>query len=333
MLLSEQQRVVKNDNQGQIEENTSQETLVRPEAQAPKSPSTSSHPFSSASPASGSARRNPPARNTSRFWFERFLAVIQRQNPSVIDASFLSQIAPSNEGKLLAQLKFLRVIDEQGKPTPLLPTLNLIGEEQKKGFQEIAKSSYADLLNEVKIERAVPDDVVNFFIRRYAFTKDKAINASKFFLYLAEKGSLQVSQELSSFYTEKVTSSSTVSTLSQNAPTTSNAPISARSGELAGRASQRIALAQPLQTRSNKAPRKLNRTIASSDAESALPKIQATIEIKLDKDTPKEYWDRVLALLGETRNNGVEGEVTVQTDPIERQQPQEIEAELVERGS
>ena len=34
-------------------------------------------------------KRNPPARNTSRFWFERFLAVIQRQNPSVIDATFL----------------------------------------------------------------------------------------------------------------------------------------------------------------------------------------------------------------------------------------------------
>ncbi|MFI5421707.1 MAG: hypothetical protein ACHQ1H_12130, partial [Nitrososphaerales archaeon] len=48
------------------------------------------------SPSAGS-KRNPPARNTSRFWFERFLAVIQRQNPSVIDASFVSQIAPSNE--------------------------------------------------------------------------------------------------------------------------------------------------------------------------------------------------------------------------------------------
>src|SRR5579872_3571533 len=64
-------------------------------------------------------KRNPPARNTSRFWFERFLSVIQRQNPSVIDSAFLKQIAPSNEGKLLAQLKFLRVIDEQGRPTPL----------------------------------------------------------------------------------------------------------------------------------------------------------------------------------------------------------------------
>src|ERR1700730_6792210 len=80
-------------------------------------------------------RRNPPARNTSRFWFERFLAVIQRQNPSIIDASFVSQIAPSNEGKLLAQLKFLHVVDEQGKPTALLSKLNMVGDEQKKAFQ------------------------------------------------------------------------------------------------------------------------------------------------------------------------------------------------------
>ena len=29
--------------------------------------------------------------------------------------------------------------------------------------------------------------------------------------------------------------------------------------------------------------------------------IQATINIKLDKDTPKEYWDRVFSLLGERK--------------------------------
>ena len=97
-------------------------------------------------------KRNPPSRNTSRFWFERFLAVIQRQNPSVIDATFLSQIAPNNEGKLLSQLKFLHVIDDLGKPTPLLSALNMIGEDQKKGFQEIARTSYQDQLGEVKIE-------------------------------------------------------------------------------------------------------------------------------------------------------------------------------------
>src|SRR5579884_2531730 len=91
--------------------------------------------------ASAGGKRNPPARNTSRFWFERFLAVIQRQNPSIIDASFISQIAPSNEGKLLAQLKFLHVIDEQGKPTELLPMLNMVGEEQKRGFLQIVKDS------------------------------------------------------------------------------------------------------------------------------------------------------------------------------------------------
>src|SRR5579875_2159488 len=158
-------------------------------------------------------RRNPPARNTSRFWFERFLTVIQRQNPSIIDASFLSQIAPSNEGKLLAQLKFLHVIDEQGKPTSLLSALNMVGDEQKKGFQQIARESYSDLLNEVKIEKAVPEDLINFFIRKYTFTRDKAINASKFFLYLTEKGSMPISPELSSFLTEKAGIGSSQATL------------------------------------------------------------------------------------------------------------------------
>ncbi|MHB8565814.1 MAG: hypothetical protein ACYC7D_05945 [Nitrososphaerales archaeon] len=229
---------------------------------------------------SNGAKRNPPARNTSRFWFERFLAIIQRQNPSVIDGSFLSQIAPSNEGKLLSQLKFLKVIDEQGKPTSLLPLLNLVGEEQKKGFQQMVAQSYSDLLAEVKIEKAVADDLVNFFIRKYAFTRDKAVNASKFFLYIADKGSIQLSPELATFLSEKNSNGTAVQgTSSPTAPR-----IIERSARMSFRAP----------ANSQKAPRR-----PLLDDSQAV--IHANIEIKLDKDTPKEYWDRVLALLGERK--------------------------------
>jgi len=233
-------------------------------------------------------KRNPPARNTSRFWFERFLAVIQRQNPSVIDATFLSQIAPSNEGKLLAQLKFLHVIDEQGKATQLLPMLNMVGDEQKKAFQEIAKSSYQDLLSEVKIDKAVPDDLVNFFIRKYSFTRDKGINAAKFFLYLTEKGALQVSPELAGF-SEKSNSGSGQNGSSQTA-VQKLAERVARTPQREARAATSIA--RQLSQRGN-AP------VTFSNEQ---PMIQANISIKLDKDTPKEYWDRVLALLGEHKS-------------------------------
>ncbi|MCL4518478.1 MAG: DUF5343 domain-containing protein [Thaumarchaeota archaeon] len=212
-------------------------------------------------------RRNPPARNTSRFWFERFLTVIQRQNPSTIDATFLSQIAPSNEGKLLSQLKFMHLIDELGKPTKLLPMLNMVGEESKKGFQEIIQQAYADLLAEIKIEAAVPDDLVNFFIRKYTFSRDNAINGTKFFLYLCEKAGLKVSDDLATFLSERVT----------------------------GTAEKVIALRQPELARHTR-----KSSLAQVDLGSS---VHATIEIKLDKDTPKEYWDRVLALLGETNDD------------------------------
>lgn len=218
-----------------------------------------------------SGKRNPPARNTSRFWFERFLAVIQRQNPTIIDSSFLKQIAPSNEGKLLAQLKFLRVIDEQGRPTDLLVALNMIGQEQKKGFQQMAREAYSDLMAEIMIERAVPEDIVNFFIRKYSFTRDKAVYATKFFLYLAEKGSLSVSPELSSFLTEK-----------------SQTQTSQTSGISPSVSPQRFTQPRIQTIRKNNGAGLAER-----------PAIQATINVTLDKDTPKEYWDRVFALLGE----------------------------------
>lgn len=231
-------------------------------------------------------RRNPPARNTSRFWFERFLAVIQRQNPAVIDSSFLSQIAPNNEGKLLAQLKFLRLIDEEGKGTALLSMLNMVGEEQRKGFQKMIRESYAELMSEVMIEKAVPDDAINFFIRRYTFTRDKAINATKFFLYLAEKGSLPVSPELSSLLTEKSSNGS-----SQISPS-----IAAISPSLPRLATEKMPRTGRVSTNAQKKARR------EFEGDST-PIIQTVINITLDKDTPHEYWDRVLALIGEGKNN------------------------------
>src|SRR5579872_2252515 len=252
------------------------------------------------------SRRNPPARNTSRFWFERFLAVIQRQNPTVIDVSFLSQIAPSNEGKLLAQLKFLGVIDEQGKPTRILPMLNMVGDEQKKAFQEIASEAYKDLENEVKMEKAVPDDVVNFFIRKYAFTRDKAINAAKFYLYLVEKSGNPVSSELGAFLTEKATAGI-------QSTTTSTASIS--SNRVSERASSKSQV-KDFKTLGSPGPRiNLHRRPKSSDfQDEARGPIQAIINIKLEKDTPKEYWDRVLALLGERPASEVAIETREQSD-------------------
>jgi len=243
------------------------------------------------SSASTQSRRNPPARNTSRFWFERFLAVIQRQNPSVIDASFISQIAPSNEGKLLAQLKFLHVVDDQGKPTQLLSMLNMVGDEQKRAFQEIAQESYRELFGEVKIERAVPDDLVNFFIRKYSFTRDKAVNAAKFFLYLAEKGTIPVSNELSTFLTEKSGTSQI-----------SGSPLSSsRSFEAPKiRLNQKEPKGFPIPTQGRQLIQQRKRATEMQFAEGQT-QIQTIINIRLDKDTPREYWDRVLSLVGERK--------------------------------
>ena len=262
------------------------------------------------------SRRNPPARNTSRFWFERFLAVIQRQNPSVIDSSFLSQIAPNNEGKLLAQLKFLHVIDEQGKPTSLLPTLNMIGSEQKKGFQQMLRDSYGDLMSEIVVEKAVPDDVVNFFIRKYAFTRDKAINASKFFLYLTEKASMPVSADLSSLLTEKSSGNS-----QSQSGTTTITSVSSVSSSLVPRVNVQTTPRSIREQRSMSANSLQRKTRLNLEAATTSPTIQTVINIQLDKDTPKEYWDRVLALIGERKDEVqteglIPSEVDAQTTAI-----------------
>ena len=181
----------------------------------------------------------------------------------------------------------------------------MVGDEQKKAFQEIAQHSYKELFGEVKVERAVPDDLVNFFIRKYSFTRDKAINAAKFFLYLTEKGAIQVSTELGAFLAEKSPSSQSQTNGSQ----LSSTRLSER---YATRPSQR-----EIKTTVSPQARQLfqRKNGSSANPNDGQPVIQAVISIKLDKDTPREYWDRVLALIGEKKGTTeVQIETTINND-------------------
>lgn len=58
----------------------------------------------------------------------------------------------------------------------------------------------------------------------------------------------------------------------------------------------------------------LNGLTLGTTAELPESTIQATVNIHLDKDTPREYWDRVLALLGEKRK--VESEEQKPSDQL-----------------
>jgi hypothetical protein len=60
--------------------------------------------------------------------------------------------------------------------------------------------------------------------------------------------------------------------------------------------SPRPAIVQPRQKFQKRRNSQAN---SAEDTLPGSPAIQANISITLDKDTPREYWDRVLALLGE----------------------------------
>jgi len=84
--------------------------------------------------------------------------------------------------------------------------------------------------------------------------------------------------------------------------------------------------------------RKSLRKSGLGEDELGAPSIQALINIRLDKDTPKEYWDRVLALLGE-RGSSLEARVEASdantesaTDEKDAENHQENDS-VVERGT
>jgi hypothetical protein len=193
-------------------------------------------------------------------WMERFFDVIQRINPQIVDNDFLASIAKGNEGKVLSALRFLNIIDSKGKPTPHFPNLRLVGERRKQSLKEMVNEAYGDLIKEVDTSVATRDDLVNYFVRTCSYNQNQADRATNLFTYLAREAGLTLSEEAIS---------------SAPAPTPRDRPDEKRRYS---EQSQRTKV-------TNRKP--------------ATTSVQTIVNIHLDKDTPKELWDRVLKILGE----------------------------------
>lgn len=97
--------------------------------------------------------------------------------PNKVDAGLLLDygVTKGNVFSLMSALKFLGLVDNDGKPTPAFSSLQVMGEEFVSNLREVVTTAYADLFSRLDVSRDSREHIRNYFARNYSASQsDKA---------------------------------------------------------------------------------------------------------------------------------------------------------------
>jgi len=112
--------------------------------------------------------------------------------PKKVDAGLLLDygVSKGNVFALRSALKFLGLIDNQGKPTPAFNSLQVMGEEFVSNLREVVNTAYADLFARLDVSRDSREHIRNYFARNYSPSQSE--KATTLFLDLCKEASITV---------------------------------------------------------------------------------------------------------------------------------------------
>jgi len=136
-------------------------------------------------------------------WYDALLKLLESRQITKVDRAFLEnqdpKIASHNEGKLIAGLKFLGLIDKEGNATEAMDSLSVVGDKRKENLEKIVRTAYCLLLDKVKIdlEKAEANTLINTFKSDYKMgSLTTAKEAAKIFVFLAQKAEMTLSESI-----------------------------------------------------------------------------------------------------------------------------------------
>ena len=137
----------------------------------------------------------------SKGYMEKFLQLIKRVRLNEINAATLLQYgtaSPGNESKMLAALRFLKIISPDGKINDeLINKLKLEGESYQQSVKQMVESAYEDVFKSIlDLNMATENDLKNHFTTKYNYSQQQSKMASLLFVYLCELAGIQLSDEL-----------------------------------------------------------------------------------------------------------------------------------------
>jgi hypothetical protein len=220
------------------------------------------------------AFQSPPYDAQAVRYLKKFIEVAKALQISLVDNAFLTsnRITDSKREYVLTKtLRFLDIIDDEGKPTPKLAWLRVVGQDYRTNTAKIVQEAYADAISKVAISIVGPDALRNYFVNSFDYTQTQAEGATRFFVWIANEGSLELSPELKE-------------PLSQQAKTV----VRAEKNE------------KPPKAR--RLPEREEERSAPQDI-SSIANVQTNVSMTLDKDTPLEIWKLVLDWLSKRQDN------------------------------
>ena len=125
------------------------------------------------------------------------LQLLRRTTPSRIDSDYLrvSKIAPGNEYKVVGALRFLGLIDEDGKPTEGSRLLKTKGTTYTQALQEIVRKAYSGVFHGLRSDGVTREGIYNYFVTEGGMGAEMANKATRFLIKLCRLAEIELAPE------------------------------------------------------------------------------------------------------------------------------------------
>lgn len=138
----------------------------------------------------------PPYGNVT--WYEQFFELIRTKSFDKFDKEIieLNIVKRANATMLFNALRFLGLVEKDGKVTDKFESLRRKGEEFKQNLKTVVNEAYSHLFSKVVVSKAKPENLYNYFAEYYGYGEATASLSTKIFVYLCKKAEIELSQEL-----------------------------------------------------------------------------------------------------------------------------------------
>lgn len=122
------------------------------------------------------------------------LKLMRKSTPAKIDGNFLrmNKIAPGNEYKVIGALRFLGIIDEEGRPTEKSRLLKAKGATFTSNLQSLVREAYASLFDYLESSGFSREDIYNYFVVKEGMGAEMATKTTRFFIHLCRLAEIDI---------------------------------------------------------------------------------------------------------------------------------------------
>jgi hypothetical protein len=125
------------------------------------------------------------------------LQMLRRTTPNRIDSDYLrvNKLAPGNEYKVVGALRFLGLIDDDGRPTDSSRLLKTKGATYTLALQDTVRNAYSGVFQSLKPKEINRDGIYNYFVTEGGLGAEMATKATRFLIKLCRLAEIEIAPD------------------------------------------------------------------------------------------------------------------------------------------